>query len=45
MSDLEFLGFAETTSSLDPVMYQYFKNLPLGLNFFFVQNLRLMKSR
>ena len=27
MSDLEFLGFAETTSSLDPVMYQYFKNL------------------
>lgn len=27
MSDFEFLGFAEATSSLDPVMYQYFKNL------------------
>lgn len=27
MNDLEFLGFAEATSSLDPVMYQYFKNL------------------
>jgi len=27
MSDLEFLGFAEATSSLDPIMYQYFKNL------------------
>ena len=27
MNDLEFLGFAETISSLDPIMYQYFKNL------------------
>lgn len=27
MNDLEFLGFAEATSSLDPIMYQYFKNL------------------
>lgn len=27
MSEFEFLGFAETTSSLDPIMYQYFKNL------------------
>lgn len=27
MSDLEFLGFAETASSLDPIMYQYFNNL------------------
>ena len=27
MNELEFLGFAETTSSLDPIMYQYFKNL------------------
>ena len=27
MSDLEFLGFAESTSTLDPIMYQYFNNL------------------
>lgn len=27
MNDLEFLGFAEATSSLDPIMYQYFNNL------------------
>ena len=27
MNDFEFLGFAEATSSLDPIMYQYFKNL------------------
>ena len=27
MSDLEFLGFAESTSSLDPIMYQYFNHL------------------
>lgn len=27
MNDLEFLSFAETISSLDPVMYQYFQNL------------------
>ena len=27
MSDLEFLGFAETTSNLDPIMYQYFNHL------------------
>ena len=27
MNDLEFLGFAESTSSLDPIMYQYFNHL------------------
>lgn len=27
MNDLEFLGFAESTSTLDPIMYQYFNNL------------------
>lgn len=27
MSDLEFLGFAESTSNLDPIMYQYFNHL------------------
>ena len=27
MSDLEFLGFANDVSTLDPIMYQYFNNL------------------
>ena len=27
MNDLEFLGFAEAASSLDPIMYQYFNHL------------------
>ena len=27
MSDLEFLGFANEVSTLDPIMYQYFKQL------------------
>lgn len=27
MSDLEFLGFAENVSNLDPIMYQYFNHL------------------
>ena len=27
MNDLEFLGFADQVSSLDPIMYQYFNNL------------------
>ena len=27
MSDLEFLGFANDVSTLDPIMYQYFRQL------------------
>ena len=27
MSDIEFLGFAETVSNLDPIDYQYFNQL------------------
>ena len=27
MNDLEFLGFADTVSGLDPIMYQYFNQL------------------
>ena len=27
MSDLEFLGFANDVSTLDPIMYQYFNQL------------------
>ena len=31
MNDLEFLGFANDVSTLDPVMYQYFNHKKLML--------------